>query len=48
MVEHVPEQGRKAWTVQPFTTEPSVGPEGGIQNKEEMNHHFIHGRETTN
>jgi hypothetical protein len=29
-VEHVPKQGQKARTVQPITTEPSVGPEGGI------------------
>jgi hypothetical protein len=29
-VEHVPEQGRKVETVQPVTTEPSVGPEGGV------------------
>jgi hypothetical protein len=28
-VKHVPEQGRKARTVQPITTEPSVDPEGG-------------------
>jgi hypothetical protein len=30
MVKHVPEQGRKARTVQPVTTEPSVGSEGGV------------------
>jgi hypothetical protein len=30
MVEHVPEKGRKGRTVQPITTEPSVGPEGGV------------------
>jgi hypothetical protein len=30
MVKHVPEQGRKAGTVQPVATEPSVGPEGDI------------------
>jgi hypothetical protein len=29
-VDHVPDQGRKTQTVQPITTEPSVGPEGGI------------------
>jgi hypothetical protein len=29
-VEHEPEQGRKAQTVQPVTTEPSVGPDGGV------------------
>jgi hypothetical protein len=29
-VKHIPEQGRKARTVQPVTTEPSVGPEGGV------------------
>jgi hypothetical protein len=29
-VEHIPEQGQKARTVQPVTTEPSVGPEGGV------------------
>jgi hypothetical protein len=26
MVKHVPEQGRKTRTVQPITTEPSIGP----------------------
>jgi hypothetical protein len=30
MVEHVPEQGRKTRTLQPVTTEPSIGPEGHI------------------
>jgi hypothetical protein len=30
MVEHVPEQDRKVRTVKPVTTEPSVGPEGGV------------------
>jgi hypothetical protein len=30
MVKHVPEQGRKAQTVQPITTEPFVSPEGGV------------------
>jgi hypothetical protein len=29
-VEHIPEQGQKAGTVQPVVTEPSIGPEGGI------------------
>jgi hypothetical protein len=29
-VKHVPEQGRKAGTVQPIATEPSIGLEGGI------------------
>jgi hypothetical protein len=29
-VEHVPEQGRKDETVQPITTKPSVGLEGGV------------------
>jgi hypothetical protein len=29
-VKHVPKQGRKAQTVQPITTEPSVGLEGGV------------------
>jgi hypothetical protein len=29
-VKHVLEQGRKAKMVQPVTTEPSVGPEGGV------------------
>jgi hypothetical protein len=29
-VKHDPEQGREAETVQPITTEPSVGPEGGV------------------
>jgi hypothetical protein len=31
MVKHILEQGRKAGTVQPITTEPSVGPEGGVR-----------------
>jgi hypothetical protein len=30
MVKHVPEQCRKAGTVQPVITKPSVGPEGGV------------------
>jgi hypothetical protein len=30
MVEHILEQSRKARTVQPVATKPSVGPEGGI------------------
>jgi hypothetical protein len=30
MVEHVPEQGQKVGTVQPITTKPSIGPEGGV------------------
>jgi hypothetical protein len=30
MVQHVPEQGGKIGAVQPVTTEPSVGSEGGI------------------
>jgi hypothetical protein len=30
MVEHIPKQGQKVWTVQPIATEPSVGPEGGV------------------
>jgi hypothetical protein len=30
MVEHVPKQGQKAQTVQPVTTEPYIGSEGGI------------------
>jgi hypothetical protein len=30
MVQHVPEQGAKTGAVQPVTTEPSVGSEGGI------------------
>jgi hypothetical protein len=29
-MKHVPEQGRKAGTVQPVATEPSTGPEGGV------------------
>jgi hypothetical protein len=29
-VKHIPEQGRKAGTVQPIVTEPSVGLEGGV------------------
>jgi hypothetical protein len=29
-VKHVPEQGRKAGTVQAVSTEPSIGPEGGV------------------
>jgi hypothetical protein len=29
-VQHVPEQGEKTWAVQPITTEPPVGSEGGI------------------
>jgi hypothetical protein len=29
-VEHILEQGRKAGTMQPVATEPSVGPESGI------------------
>jgi hypothetical protein len=29
-VEHVPEQGEKTRAVQPVTTEPSVGSEGGV------------------
>jgi hypothetical protein len=29
-VEHVPKQSRKARTVQPIPTKPSIGPEGGI------------------
>jgi hypothetical protein len=29
-VKHVLKQGREAGTVQPVTTEPSVGPEGGV------------------
>jgi hypothetical protein len=48
-VKHVPEQGRKARTVQPITMESSVSPEGGLgvvihlsNNKEEVNHQFIH------
>jgi hypothetical protein len=30
MVEHIPEQGRKAGMVQRVTMEPSIGPEGGV------------------
>jgi hypothetical protein len=30
MVKHVPEQCRKARTVQPVITKPSIGPEGGV------------------
>jgi hypothetical protein len=30
MLEHVPEQSWNAGTVQPITTEPSIGPEGGV------------------
>jgi hypothetical protein len=29
-VQHVPEQGGKIEAVQPVTTEPSIGSEGGI------------------
>jgi hypothetical protein len=29
-VEHVPEQSRKAGTVQPIAMKPSVGPEGDV------------------
>jgi hypothetical protein len=29
-VQHVPEQGGKDGAVQPVTTEPSIGSEGGI------------------
>jgi hypothetical protein len=29
-VQHVPEQGGKPRVVQPVTTEPSVGSEGGV------------------
>jgi hypothetical protein len=30
MVQHVPEQGGKTGAVQPVTTEPSIGSEGGV------------------
>jgi hypothetical protein len=30
MIKHILKQGRKAGTVQPVVTEPSVGPEGGV------------------
>jgi hypothetical protein len=30
MVEHVPEQSRKAEMVQPIATKPSIGPKGGV------------------
>jgi hypothetical protein len=30
-VQHVPKQGRKPGTVQPVTTEPSIGSKGGVR-----------------
>jgi hypothetical protein len=30
VVQHVPEQGEKTGVVQPVTTEPSIGSEGGV------------------
>jgi hypothetical protein len=54
-VQHVPEQGGKTRAVQPITTKPSVGSEGGVgvvvhlsKNKGEMNQHFNHQTEATN
>jgi hypothetical protein len=54
MIQHVLEHGGKTRAVQPVTTEPSVGSEGGIavvihlSKKEETNQYFIHQTETTN
>jgi hypothetical protein len=31
VVQHVPEQGGKIGAVQPVTTEPSIGSEGGVR-----------------
>jgi hypothetical protein len=47
MVMHISEQGQKARTMQPITTEPSVGLECSVGvvvhlAQQEMNHHFIH------
>jgi hypothetical protein len=53
MVQHVPQQGGKAETVQPVITEPSISTKGGVGvvvhlSKQRRNRsHFIHRIETT-